>query len=183
MTIFSKQFATVCRQPICKRWAIHSQSRRQLPGFGQRMRRSAETSLRPLGVEIVPRLSRSSPENGKQADNRPNWRKSIQRDRQIISSSGPDSSHKRAFLIAFSEFQKGQRFLGLRHVALDNGIQFGSLFSERLGQGGQDITTASDRDVQPGKTYRYRVYAVRPTPQGPRSTGVSNVLTIRIPEN
>ncbi len=48
------------------------------------------------------------------------------------SSSSPDASHKRAFLIAFSEFTKSQRFLGLRHVALDNGIQFGSLFSERL---------------------------------------------------
>jgi hypothetical protein len=48
------------------------------------------------------------------------------------SSSAPDSPHKRSFLIAFSEFKKGQRFLGLRHVALDNGIQFGSLFSERL---------------------------------------------------
>jgi hypothetical protein len=48
------------------------------------------------------------------------------------SSSNPDASHKRGFLIAFSEFQKNQRFLGLRHVALDNGIQFGSLFSERL---------------------------------------------------
>lgn len=48
------------------------------------------------------------------------------------SSSNPDASHKRGFLIAFSEFKKGQRFLGLRHVALDNGIQFGSLFSERL---------------------------------------------------
>jgi hypothetical protein len=48
------------------------------------------------------------------------------------SSSAPDSPHKRSFLITFSEFEKGQRFLGLRHVALDNGIQFGSLFSERL---------------------------------------------------
>jgi spore coat protein CotH len=44
----------------------------------------------------------------------------------------PNSPQKRGFLIAFSEFNKGQRFLGLRHVALDNGIQFGSLFSERL---------------------------------------------------
>jgi spore coat protein CotH len=35
------------------------------------------------------------------------------------SSSSQDSSHKRAFLVAFSEFNKGQRFLGLRHVALD----------------------------------------------------------------
>ena len=48
------------------------------------------------------------------------------------SSSSPDWPHKRGFLIAFSEFEKGQRFLGLRHVALDNGVQFGSLFSERL---------------------------------------------------
>ena len=48
------------------------------------------------------------------------------------SSSGPSSPHKRSFLVSFSEFRKGQRFLGLRHVALDNGIQFGGLFSERL---------------------------------------------------
>ena len=48
------------------------------------------------------------------------------------SSSAPDSPHKRSFSIAFSEFEKGRRFLGLRHVALDNGIQFGGLFSERL---------------------------------------------------
>ena len=48
------------------------------------------------------------------------------------SSSAPQSPHKRSFLISFPEFKKGQRFLGLRHVALDNGIQFGSLFSERL---------------------------------------------------
>ncbi len=48
------------------------------------------------------------------------------------SSSVPNSPHKRGLLIAFSEFNKGQRFLGLRQVALDNAIQFGSLFSERL---------------------------------------------------
>ncbi len=48
------------------------------------------------------------------------------------SSSQPQSPHKRSFLIKFGEFTKAQRFLGLRRVALDNGIQFGSLFSERL---------------------------------------------------
>ena len=48
------------------------------------------------------------------------------------SSSAPESPHKRSFLIAFAEYRPGQRFIGLRHVALDNGIQFGSLFSERL---------------------------------------------------
>jgi len=56
-------------------------------------------------------------------------------------------------------------------------------FANAIGQGGQDITSAIDRDVQPGKTYRYRVYAVLPTPQGPRGTGVSNVITVRIPEH
>lgn len=48
------------------------------------------------------------------------------------SSSSPDPRHKRSFLIEFPAFVKGQRFLGLRHVALDNAVQFGSLFSERI---------------------------------------------------
>ncbi|MDB6175146.1 MAG: hypothetical protein JWL59_4457 [Chthoniobacteraceae bacterium] len=56
-------------------------------------------------------------------------------------------------------------------------------FANVIGQGGHDVTTASDRDVRPGKIYRYRVYAVRPTPQGPSGTGVSNVVTVRLPED
>ena len=48
------------------------------------------------------------------------------------SSSSPDQRHKRSFLVKFNEFEKGQRFLGLRRVALDNAVQFGSLFSEPL---------------------------------------------------
>ena len=48
------------------------------------------------------------------------------------SSSRPDQRHKRSFAIKFSEFVKGQEFLGLRRVALDNGVQFGGLFSERI---------------------------------------------------
>src|SRR5688572_23726540 len=35
------------------------------------------------------------------------------------SSSMPDSPFKRGYLIDFAEFQKGQRWLGLRQVALD----------------------------------------------------------------
>jgi|TARA_B100001971_G_scaffold76283_1_gene70309 hypothetical protein len=46
------------------------------------------------------------------------------------SSSRPGQRHKRGFLIKVNEFKKGTRFLGLRRVALDNGVQFGSLFSE-----------------------------------------------------
>lgn len=58
----------------------------------------------------------------------------------------------------------------------------GTDFTNTIGQGGAGITSAIDRDVKPGMTYRYRVYAVLPTPQGPRGTGVSNVITVRIPE-
>jgi hypothetical protein len=58
----------------------------------------------------------------------------------------------------------------------------GTDFMNAIGQGGPNITTARDSHVQPGKTYRYRVYAVLPTPQGPRSTGVSEILTVRVPE-
>lgn len=48
------------------------------------------------------------------------------------SSSNPRQRHKRSFLIKFNEFKKGRTFLGLERVALDNGVQFGSLFSEQL---------------------------------------------------
>ena len=48
------------------------------------------------------------------------------------SSSNPDQPFKRSYLIKFSEFESGQRFFGLRRVSFDNGIQFGSLFSEPI---------------------------------------------------
>ena len=48
------------------------------------------------------------------------------------SSSSPNQTHKRSYLIKFNEYEKGARFLGLRRVALDNAVQFGSLFSEPL---------------------------------------------------
>ena len=40
---------------------------------------------------------------------------------------------------------------------------------------------ATDSHVQPGRTYRYRVYAVLATPHGPRFTGTSNVVTCKFP--
>lgn len=55
-------------------------------------------------------------------------------------------------------------------------------FSNAIGRPGENITAAVDMDVQPGVTYRYRVYAVLPTPQGPRGTGVSNVITVSVPK-
>lgn len=48
------------------------------------------------------------------------------------SSSDPNGWWKRGLLIKFGEFVDGQRFLGLRRVSLDNAVQFGSVFSERL---------------------------------------------------
>lgn len=48
------------------------------------------------------------------------------------SSAAPKQKHKRSFLIKFDEFEKEHRFVGLQRVSLDNGIQFGSLFSEQI---------------------------------------------------
>lgn len=48
------------------------------------------------------------------------------------SSSSPEAWWKRSVLVKFGEYVEGQRFLGLRRVSLDNAVQFGSLFSERL---------------------------------------------------
>ncbi len=48
------------------------------------------------------------------------------------SSSAPSQQHKRSFLIKFDEYADNQRFLGLRRVSLDNGVQFGSVFSEPI---------------------------------------------------
>ena len=48
------------------------------------------------------------------------------------SSSAPAQQHKRSFLIKFDEYESDQRFLGLRRVSFDNGVQFGSVFSEPI---------------------------------------------------
>ena len=55
-------------------------------------------------------------------------------------------------------------------------------FRNHIGRPGQDRSTAADVRVQPGRTYRYRVYAVHPTPGGQRGTGVSNVITVYVPD-
>jgi spore coat protein CotH len=46
------------------------------------------------------------------------------------SSSDPRQAHKRSFLVKFDGYDRGRRFFGLRQASLDNGVQFGSLFSE-----------------------------------------------------
>lgn len=48
------------------------------------------------------------------------------------SSSAPSQQHKRSFLIKFDEYVDDQQFLGLRRVSFDNGVQFGSVFSEPI---------------------------------------------------
>ena len=54
-------------------------------------------------------------------------------------------------------------------------------FGNYIGQPGDAVTEATDNRVTPGQTYRYRVYAVRPTPTGPQGTGVSNTIVVRVP--
>jgi len=48
------------------------------------------------------------------------------------SSSDPKQAHKRSFLVKFDRSDKDGRFFGLRQVSFDNGVQFGSLFSEPI---------------------------------------------------
>jgi hypothetical protein len=48
------------------------------------------------------------------------------------SSSNPKQTHKRSFLVKFDGSDKDRRFFGLRQVSFDNGVQFGSLFSEPI---------------------------------------------------
>ncbi|MHB9079204.1 MAG: CotH kinase family protein [Pirellulaceae bacterium] len=56
----------------------------------------------------------------------------------------------------------------------------GEEFRNYIGAPGADVTEITDGNVAPGQTYRYRVYAVRPTPTGPQGTGVSNTVTVRV---
>ena len=55
-------------------------------------------------------------------------------------------------------------------------------FRNHIGRPGPDSSTAADTRVEPGRRYRYRVYAVHPTPDGQRGTGVSNVITVHVPD-
>lgn len=48
------------------------------------------------------------------------------------SSSQPQQKHKRSYLVRFDKYDSELRFLGLRRVSFDNGVQFGSLFSEPI---------------------------------------------------
>ena len=47
---------------------------------------------------------------------------------------------------------------------------------------GENLTSAIDKRIEPGRTYHYRVFALKPTPRGPVSTGVSNVVVVRVRE-
>lgn len=48
------------------------------------------------------------------------------------SSSNPGQKHKRSYLVRFDKYDDNKRFIGLRRVSFDNGVQFGSLFSEPI---------------------------------------------------
>jgi spore coat protein CotH/Spy/CpxP family protein refolding chaperone len=48
------------------------------------------------------------------------------------SSANPQQRHKRSFLIKFNKYEEDARFFGLRRASFDNGVQFGSLFSEPI---------------------------------------------------
>ena len=53
-------------------------------------------------------------------------------------------------------------------------------FQNLKGLPGENLTGATDKKVRPGRTYRYRVFAIKPTLRGAVGTGVSNVVTVRV---
>ncbi len=69
------------------------------------------------------------------------------------SSSSPNQRHKRSYLIKFNKHRKGVRFLGMRRIALDNGVQFGGLFSEPIITG-----ILRDLDIPAARCNYARVY-------------------------
>jgi hypothetical protein len=99
------------------------------------------------------------------------------------SADGPTDLHttkvtSTSLELAWTNHSEGEMAFIVQRCTGEDGMDF----MNAIGQPGQNITTAIDPHVQPGKTYRYRVYAVLPTPQGPHSTGVSEILTVRVPE-
>lgn len=70
----------------------------------------------------------------------------------------------------------------MAHIVQRAAGEKGGEFLDHIGKPGADTVTASDDSVAPDRTYRYRVYAIRPTPAGPRGTGVSNTITVRVPK-
>ncbi len=52
-------------------------------------------------------------------------------------------------------------------------------FANRIGLQGSAVTEAHDPSARSGSVYRYRVYGLHATPQGPAGTGVSNVVEAR----
>lgn len=71
----------------------------------------------------------------------------------------------------------------MAHIVQRADGEQGQEFRNHFGQPGADVTEATDGSVLPGQTYRYRVYAIRPTPTGPQGTGVSNTITVRVLDN
>ncbi|GIS60726.1 MAG: hypothetical protein CM1200mP2_29510 [Planctomycetaceae bacterium] len=73
---------------------------------------------------------------------------------------------------------KGEAGHVLQRADGENGPQF----RNHIGRPGRESSSRRTPGVVAGRTYRYRVYAVHPTPDGYRGTGLSNVITVRVPD-
>ncbi len=78
--------------------------------------------------------------------------------------------------LAWKDNATGERaFIVQRCTGAENGR-----FRNIMGLPGENLTRATDKQVRPGRTYRYRIFAVKPTLRGSVGTGVSNVVTVRV---
>jgi len=79
--------------------------------------------------------------------------------------------------LAWTDNARGEAATILQRAVGEQGEEFGN----HTARPGADVTSLDDTQVEPGQTYRYRVYAVRPTPNGPQGTGVSNTVIVHVP--
>ncbi len=124
-----------------------------------------EPGARPTLARIRPPGQGQEPKPGRPSPDAPRGMKAIAITSKSVTLRWQDNAEGEAgHIVQRAEGTSGQEFHNL------------------IGKPGGNSTTASDTSVIPGKTYRYRVYAIRPTPMGPAGTGVSETITVRVPE-
>ena len=120
--------------------------------------------VRPQSVRNAPRREQG-PQPGPPSADAPSGLRVTSSSSSFVTLQWKDNSKgERAYIVQRTNGEKGQEF------------------HNHIGQPGADITTAFDLNIVPGVTYHYRVYAIRPTPTGPQGTGVSNTITVHVPD-
>ena len=109
-------------------------------------------------------------------------------ERRRRGPTGPDSTdapsdlraaivEDRKVVLVWTDNAEGEVFFAVKRCSSPGCTDF----VNHVGSEGEDIVTLTDSGALSGRTYRYRVYAVHRSPEGPRGTGVSNVIEVTVP--